>query len=237
MLGQVRVGRIVNQKNPSYKGFENIVVMLKSHSVWYPLSPYFLKDDDGCIMENCWQFSKIYPKVQQSTQKYSRYNDTIIWQWPEEEHIKDDMIQPEYWIWRQAGFHNQYAVRYPVGYTHKPTVAYSLLEKGGVPLNYIEARKAIYLPLYTSLAKKEERYKQLKKMLEKGVNLLIIEVDGPHEESLDYYKNKYNVNNDFIKHDTMLATKENLSIMLNDPKHAFGHGYCLAASLLNIDLV
>lgn len=58
MLGQVRVGRIVNQKNPSYKGFENIVVMLKSHSVWYPLSPYFLKDDDGCIMENCWQFSK-----------------------------------------------------------------------------------------------------------------------------------------------------------------------------------
>jgi hypothetical protein len=187
MVGQVRVGRIVNKKNPSYKGFENIVVMMKSHSVWYPLSPYFLKDDNGCIMENIWQFCKIYKTVPKSLQKYSAYNNTVIWDWPEEEHInKDGNILPAYWIWREAGFHNQFAVRYPVGFNYKHMVAYSLKNEGGPPLNYIEARKQIYLPLYIELAKKEERYKQLKKMLDNNVNLLIIEVDGPHQESLDY---------------------------------------------------
>jgi len=236
MLGQVRVGRIVDRKNPSYKDFESIVVMMKSHSVWYPLSPYFLKDDDGCIMENSWQFSKIYTKVPQTVQKYSRYDNTIIWQWPEEDHIIDNIIQPAYWIWREAGFNNKYAVRYPVSFKYKHTVKYSLKDKEGIPLNYIEARKAIYVPLYIKLAKKEEKFRQLQKMHQKGVNLLIIEVDGPHEESLDYYKEKYNVNHCFIKHNTMLATKENLDIMLNDTKHAFGHGYCLAAAIQGIDI-
>ena len=30
----------------------------------------------------------------------------------------------------------------------------------------------------------------------------------------------------------MLITPENLNIMLNDPKHPYGHGYCLAKALL-----
>lgn len=78
--------------------------------------------------------------------------------------------------------------------------------------------------------------KKLKKWLQEGKNLLIIEVDGPHQESLDYYKEKYNVDDDFIVNSTMLATKENLEIMLNDTKHPFGHMYCLAACLLGIEL-
>ncbi|AEX61932.1 hypothetical protein c7_R1070 [Megavirus courdo7] len=31
----------------------------------------------------------------------------------------------------------------------------------------------------------------------------------------------------------MLVTDENLAIMLHDPKHPFGHGYCLAMALTN----
>lgn len=73
-------------------------------------------------------------------------------------------------------------------------------------------------------------------MLKDGKNLLIVEVDGPHGESLDYYKKKYKVDDNFIEDDTILATKENLKIMLNDTKHAFGHGYCLAVALLNLSL-
>lgn len=34
----------------------------------------------------------------------------------------------------------------------------------------------------------------------------------------------------------MLITKENISIMLNDTKHPFGHGYCLAMALLDKDI-
>ena len=104
------------------------------------------------------------------------------------------------------------------------------------PLDYVAARKRIYAPLYISLAKQEKLFEELKQMLKKGDNLLIIEVDGPHQKSLQYYKDTYKVKDDFIQYNTLLATKENLEIMLNDTKHSFGHGYCLAAALLDIDL-
>ena len=46
---------------------------------------------------------------------------------------------------------------------------------------------------------------------------------------------KYNVKNDFIENDTIIANYDNLKIMLNDEKHAFGHGYCLAMALQEYD--
>ena len=76
-------------------------------------------------------------------------------------------------------------------------------------------------------------FRDLQKRLEKGENLLIIEVDGPCQSSLDYYKQKYNVNDNFIENHTMLVNQQNINIMLNDPKHPFGHGYCLAMALMN----
>lgn len=45
----------------------------------------------------------------------------------------------------------------------------------------------------------------------------------------------YNVDDSFIQNHTMLATKENLNIMIDDIKHPFGHGYCLAMALLSFD--
>ena len=61
-----------------------------------------------------------------------------------------------------------------------------------------------------------------------GENLLIIEVDGPHQESLEYYKETYGVGDDFIIDNTIIANQENLDLMINDTKHAYGHGYVLA---------
>lgn len=111
---------------------------------------------------------------------------------------------------------------------------YSL--KDGKKLNYVEARKEIYLKEYSDLVIKHPTFHKLQKWLKEGKNLLVIEINDPHQESLDYYKEKYGVEDDFIQHDTMLATKENLEIMLNDTKFPYGHGYCLAACLLNIKL-
>ena len=236
----LRVGRIVYENgkpiHPKYEGFTPIIVMTKS-SKYGKLGPYCLKNSKGQYMENIWQFSKVYEKVPKSVQSYSRYQpELIIWDHPKETHIdKNGYPLPEYWKWRDKGFNNEYPVRYPIGFKNRHQVLYSLKEKGGKELDYIEARKEIYLPVFCELVKKESQYGELISRLNKGEKLLILEVDGPHQESLPYYKEKYDVEDDFIENSTILATKENLKIMLNDTKHPFGHGYCLAASLLGIE--
>ena len=192
-------------------------------------------------MENVWQYSKVYETVPESTQRYSTYDKRVIWKHPAETHaIKNPdgsfSLTPEYFAWRAKGMNCKDPVRYPVGYDHRHKCLFSLKSVNGVidpkPLDYITSRKEIYLPLYVHLVKDHPHFKLLLKKLSEGKNLLIIEVDGPHQESLDYYREKYNVPDNFIENDTMLCTKDNINIMLNDPKHPFGHGYCLGLALL-----
>jgi len=97
----------------------------------------------------------------------------------------------------------------------------------------ITARKKVYVKEYCRLIRQQPKFKELQEKIKKGENLLIIEVDGPNEQSMQYYKDKYGVEDDFIINSTMLATENNMKIMLNDPKHPFGHGYCLALALLD----
>lgn len=240
----IRVGKVLYDKSgnisyPSLEGYESIVVMMYSHSKYFPLSPYFLTNDNGHIMENIWQFSKIFENIPAVSVKQSRYNQSIIWSHTAETHIDDNgNITPGYWNWRKKGFENKKAVRYPVGYNHRSNCKYSIPEYNlNMKLKYIEARVKIYIPTYCELAKKEtDFFPKLKEKLQNGTNLLILEVDGPHQESLDYYKQNYGVKNSFIENHTMFVDDENLSIMLNDSKHPFGHGYCLAMALLDIDV-
>ncbi len=125
------------------------------------------------------------------------------------------------------------AVRYPVGYKHRHKYLYALsddnLEK---ELDYINSRKKIYLPLYKKCIQDLPQFLELQHRVQQGENLLIIEVDGPHEESMSYYKDKYGVGNHFIVKNTVLVTSENMEILLNDETHPFGHGYCLGLALL-----
>lgn len=88
--------------------------MMNLHSKWYPLSPYFLKDDNGCIMENIWQFSKVYRDIPQFTQCKSRYDKTIVWNWPSQQHLSSDKLLPEYFARRKPAMKNVHPVRYPV---------------------------------------------------------------------------------------------------------------------------
>nr|WBF70390.1 putative ankyrin repeat protein [Megavirus caiporensis] len=242
----IRVGRCVYDKkgkrtDPSYDGFTPIIVLMKSHSPYGVLGPYVLKDDKDRIMESIWQFSKVYQEVPATTQRYSRYDQTIIWSHPKEKHVDDaGNILPAYWTWREKGMNNKYYVRYPVGFHNMSKCIFAIKESDIGPnkeitrkLDYIEGRKEIYGPVYCELVKKEPMFDQLKKRLESGENLLIIEVDGPHQESLHYYMEKYHVSDNFIEDSTMLVTDENLAIMLHDAKHPFGHGYCLAMALTN----
>ena len=241
----LRVGRTIFSYNPwkvthpSYEGFSPILVLTKNFTgPYWKISPYELKDDKERIMENVWQFSKVYPRVFATTRREKK---KIIWQHPTELHLNSKgELKPSYFAWRKKGMENPTAVRWPLPYNKMKTCVYALDEQedgslGKDKLDYVQARKEIYLPLYCSLVKQHPLFKELKKRLKKGENLLIIEVDGPHQESLPYYQEKYGVAEDFIEGNTTVASLENLKILLNDPKHPFGHGYCLALALAGTD--
>jgi hypothetical protein len=204
-------------------------------------------------MENIWQFSKIWPNLPAAKERYSRYDQKIIWEWPAQQHLdfNTSTVLPQYFEWRQRGMHNQYPVRYPAGFRHKRDTYCSFAENpdgtiNPTPLDYIEARKKIYLPVFCRLVKQVPDFYKLQQRLLSGENLLIIEVDGPKIESLDYYRETYhgkpsrffpnttyNIDNNFIENHTIEVTPDNMDIMLHDRKHSFGHGYCLGLALLN----
>lgn len=238
--GQIRVG----VQKGHYDGFVKIVVMTPSNSKkWFPLSPYSMKTTDDVNFENFYQSSRVYPTVPYTKQVYSRWDHRVIWERGAEQHVVEGHLTPFYKKWRDDLRDNRDPVRYPVGRHWRKYALYaidaprnaSLEELESKPhLGYVEARKQIYLKTYVDLVKKIPEFFKLKEMIRKGKNILIIEVDGPHEESLDYYIERYDVDNNFIVGGTMLATSENLNIMLNDTKHSFGHGYCLAWALLDL---
>ena len=189
---------------------------------------------EGVNFENLWQFSKVYQTVPAVKQTYSRYDNRIIWAHPAETHVDaKGEILPAYWKWRSKGFAAENAIRYPVGYGHRHTCLYALWEEE--KLDYIQARKKIYVRIYCQLVKLLPMFAELKKRLDAGEKLLIAEVDGPHAESIDHYIESYGVDETFIDKDSMLGTEHNLTIMLNDSKHPFGHGYCLAMALLDLE--
>ena len=129
------------QKNPYPHAVE---VDVTSKGGFKDLSPFFLgplKDPltgQTCKkMENYWQFSKVY-----------------------EEHFdpKTNSPTPDYWVWREAGFNSNRAQRYPMGKGRKPVGS---LFFNGELLCYIDARKKLYIPAYTAVAKYTHSYKLL----------------------------------------------------------------------------
>ena len=239
--GEIRVGRLIingkDRSKPMVPGYIEIMVMTAS-SKYGKLGPYVLKNDQGLIMENVWQFSKVYESVPKVKIAFSQWDSRTIWEYDSEVHVDQNKdTNDAYWTWRSKGMKNTDSVRYPVGYAKRGECLYSLKDEYSKHrLSYIEARKDVYLPTYINMVKNEKQFIELKKRLERGEKLLIIEVDGPHQESLEYYKKEYKVSDSFIEKGTMLATKENLKIMLEDAKHPFGHGYCLAVALEDFDL-
>ena len=236
--GSIRVGRIVYEGgksvHPSYPGYTPILVLTRS-SPYGSLGPYVLKNEKGQLMENVWQFSKLYPWVPAARQTYSRWDSRVIWEHPQETHIdKNGRPNDKYWAWREKGLYNDEAVRYPVGNTSHRKLCMGCIKEGDETqtlLPLADARREIYLYEYCRLVKKQPQYRELKQRLAQGENLLIIEIDGPHEESLDYYREVYDVDDTFIESRTMLASYKNLNLMLYDSCHSFGHGYALCIAL------
>lgn len=235
----IRVGRRVYRHDgtyydPHYEGFTPIICLSKS-SPYGSIGPYCLKTPDGCFFENYYQFSRLYENVPKCDVQYSRYTPNIRFTYNGGVHVDHGIITEEYWNWRRRGMFWKSPVRYPCGFNGKSNGLCAILQKDSnyQILGYIESRKQIYLPLYAQLIQGQSQFLELKERHQHGENLLIIEVDGPHQEDLDYYMEKYHVGADFIEHFTMLVNQQNIQLMLNDTKHPFGHGYCLAMSILD----
>ncbi|CAF1195943.1 unnamed protein product [Rotaria sordida] len=112
-------------------------------------SPFFLgpielysNNKDGKMfiaknMENAWQFCKVYKQFTDA----DGYSPS-----------------PAYWQWAENGWNDSKPHRFPLGRkASKPL--YSLWN--GKKLNYIEARKIIYAPLYAKYVEQTDAYKKL----------------------------------------------------------------------------
>jgi len=151
------------------------------------LSPFYLPGGihDGInvvCFENLWQFAKVYPQ----------YAD-------------DGVPTPEYYAWRDAGWRNQRAVRYPMGKGAKPL--YSLWK--GNKLSYIQARKEIYIPHYAGEVVKTASYAKVYNWLLAGHDVVLRDFDGY----------------DYIRQGLTLQQ------VADDPSRPMGHAFVIAMLL------
>lgn len=144
---------------------------------------------DGYIsqnMENAWQYSKVYKN-----------------------HIDENgNPTPEYFWWAHAGWNKKWADRYPAGKGARPVYSYW----SGMKLDYIEARKKIYIPLYSQAVKNTAAFMQLKSIYEETGHVVLRDFDG------------YDYRN-------MGMT---LQDVVNNNKRKMGHAFVLAMMLMGI---
>ena len=177
----------------------------------YQITPYYLRDAEGHIFENMFQFSKLYPSVEAQNEIKS---GNLIWSHPAEVHVNNGQLTPEFWAWRKKGWNNPYPVRYPNGYYGRHTCLCALWHNGTEweRLDYISARKKIYCKVYAQLAQATEAYQMLKALHDQGQALQICEMDVRPG----------------------LVTEEVLRRELNNEQFPYGHGYVLAACLMGL---
>lgn len=240
--GQVRIGtKLPSGQLPTYPDFEQIIVLTKS-TAYGELGPYCLKDENGELIENAYQKSKVVMRTRRSIQKFPKSN-RVIWDWRAEQHVDPvtKRLLPAWFVWSDALGKNAEPVRYPLTYDgrHDTLGCYSAQHCATTHISDLldkpNARKKIYFPKYMNAAKKHPLFKKLQDKLDRGINLLLVDVDGPIQASLAHYKDKYGVGDDFIQQNTMLATEQNLKIMINDGKHSAGHCFGLASLLLGLE--
>lgn len=134
-------------------------------------------------VENAWQYSKVYA------------------------YYTDEQGNPDesYFKWAEDGWNSVRANRYPMGRGAVPSYSYWDGEK----LSYVEARKKIYIPIYSEAVQKTSAFEQLKKIAAEPGDLYLWDFDG------------YN-------HRELSLTYEQV---INNPNYKMGHAFVLAMLL------
>jgi hypothetical protein len=122
------------------------------------LSPFFLgpcdlyDDFHAVLVENAWQFSKLYPVHADKNGEPTKYH----------------------WDWAKRGYASVRAHRYPMGRRARPLC--SLWE--GERLGYVEARKRIYVPLYAEAVIKTDGWLRLYRSFRGGGTICLLDFDA-----------------------------------------------------------
>jgi hypothetical protein len=90
---QIRVGRKVGNKKPSFPGFREIYCLTPS-SPYGDIGPYCLRDGKG-IMENQYQAAKVYKETPAVRQLYAQYHPRVIWEREAEVHVISEYDLPD----------------------------------------------------------------------------------------------------------------------------------------------
>ena len=160
------------KKWPVIHGFRNINVCSSGQGVWKQLSPMKL----GPIL-----FDEHYPDG--SVVEKTATNLENLWQsakvWPGEEDEKTGYPTPEWYTRRDKICHDVKGHRH----IKKEAPLYSWWQ--GQRLNYDEARRTIYIPLYMKLVQKTLAWQKLKTMVDSGEKVQILGYDGRDYEDLE----------------------------------------------------
>lgn len=185
---------VINSTYKSAPG-DNIINTTSRSSTWSRgLSPFLVgpvKLYGGYAsqnMENAWQFSKVY---------YNMVDN-------------DDNPSEAYFEWAKKGWADHKAHRYPAGKENKPLFSYW----DGKKLDYCEARREIYIPLYAEAVQKTQAFKSLKLFHERM----------PTDKTLFLW--------DFDAHN--MPPPCDYANLYNNPNIKFGHAYVLAMLLEGI---
>lgn len=135
------------------------------------------------IFENAWQFAKLY---QEHADHHGQPTDA-------------------YWTWARRGWASRKAYRYPLGKGRKPICSLW----NGQRLDYITARKQIYLPLYQKAVACTDAYRQLESIYRENGSVTLFDFDGYDHSALNM----------------------SLADVLNCPTRICGHAFILAMML------
>lgn len=227
--------------------YETVNVLKWKNSKWKNLCPYLLETDgeEKCynpgkiLFENFYQGTKVYDVVYENEvypHRNFQGNPKYLW-WKYEplnkngdKLVDDEKINYElYYRWRNDLWNCKNPIRYPNKIFRRKNTQFVLcIDKDGneTRMDYITSRKEIYVKEYIRLIKKLPEYTILLNKLKNNENIMICEVDVPAKNKKGNYGKDCDENN--ICHISI----EKLELLLNDTSEAFGHGLCLAYSLL-----
>lgn len=179
--------RVIGPKNPRDKSAINVTSLSRDWS--QQLSPMLL----GPVLipgrvaaknvENAWQFSKVY-----------------------ESHLDKNGDPSVAWkLWSEKGYLTPRGIRYPMGRGAKPCYSYW----NGQKMDYITARKQIYIPIYADAARATKEYAYLEQLYKTQGKITLWDVDG-----YDY-----------------IGEGKKLKDLPDDPNKVLGHGMVLAMML------
>lgn len=162
--------RVFNKFEPVPEHF--VEVDTTSRGSFKDLSPFYLGPyhwNDPLFgnmtckrFENLWQYSKVY-------QEHIIYINLEGYKY-----TPDHPIGLHYYEWRKRGFSQDRAERYPMGKGKKPL--FTLWK--GQRYSYIEARKKIYIPIYSELVLKTKSYALLYDWVLQGRDIALRDFDG-----------------------------------------------------------